>query len=208
MKRIASLTVLILILLTVHAESQIRGYRNAPRTRSWRIGLEAGVGVIGSDLTRESNNYHFRPLTNLEVAFVPSKNFAAGIFGGGGWLRSSSMGSESNTSFFHAGLFLELRTPMFRGSLFPVLQLRGGVVSMSPELRTGLVTMGPGASTHYSYSGAVGLEVISWRRLGIRALVGVTYTTTDEWDLLVRGNDNDGYSFALLSMHYYIIPRR
>jgi hypothetical protein len=49
---------------------------------------------------------------------------------------------------------------------------------------------------------------MSYRRLGIRAVFGVTYTTTDEWDLLVRGDDNDGYSFATLSMHYYFAPRR
>jgi hypothetical protein len=172
------------------------------------MGLAAGVGVLGSDLTKESQNYHFRPIGHLEVAYILSRNFALGGYAGGGFMRSTYLDMESNTSFLSAGVLLELRIPMWRGSVFPIFQLRSGPVSISPELRDGPDTFNASPSIGLSYTGAAGIEVMSYRRLGIRAVFGVTYTTTDEWDLLVRGDDNDGYSFATLSMHYYFAPRR
>ncbi|MFA6233614.1 MAG: hypothetical protein WC824_05410 [Bacteroidota bacterium] len=208
MKRLACLALLAILFLAPQAEAQLRGLQYAPRVRSWRIGLEAGGGVLGSDLTRNSGNYHFRPIANLELSYILSKNFAMGVYVGGGFMRSTDLDLESNTSFFGTGVLLELRIPMLRGSVFPIFQLRSGAVIISPELRDGPDTFDASSTTHLSYTGAAGIEVISWRRLGIRALVGVTYTTTDKWDLILRGDDNDGYSFAMLSMHYYISPRR
>ncbi|MFZ1730300.1 MAG: hypothetical protein WBQ23_14430 [Bacteroidota bacterium] len=199
---------LLFIILAPQVDAQMRGLPYTPRVRSWRLGLAAGMGVLGGDLTRESQNYHFRPIANLEVAYLLHKNFAVGGYLGGGYLRSTELDMESNTSFINAGILLEFRIPILRGSVSPIFQLRSGPVSISPELRTGPVTVEASSSINYSYDLAAGIEVMSYNRLGIRVLVGVTYTTTDEWDLLVRGNDNDGYSFSMLSMHYYINPRR
>ncbi|MBE0646106.1 MAG: hypothetical protein IH600_18635 [Bacteroidetes bacterium] len=208
MKRFVFLACLLAILLVSPAEAQLRGYPYAPRVRSWRIGLEAGVGVLGSDLTKESRNYHFRPIANLELAFIAHKNFAFGLYGGGGFMRSTADDMESNTRFVGGGVVLELRIPTLRGSVFPIVQLRGGGVIIDPELREGRNTFESSSLKYLTFSGAAGVEVVSWGRLGVRALFGVTYTNTDKWDLIVRGDDKDGYSFAVLSMHYYITPRR
>jgi hypothetical protein len=123
-------------------------------------------------------------------------------------MRSTNDAFESNTNFFEGGLLFEFRAPLLRGSLFPILQLRGGVVSINSTLRDGIILYDPAPGTHIAYGAAAGVEVISWRRLGIRALFGVTYTVTDEWDLIIRGDDNDGYSWAALSLHYYLQFRR
>ena len=203
-----ALLILLLPLVAPQADAQLRGYPFAPRLYSSRFGLEAGVGVLGSDLTKESQNYHFRPLGHLEFAYVFHRNAAFGVFAGGGLLRSTLNSFESNADFVHGGLLLELRIPILRGSAFPVFQLRGGVLSMRPELREGSVTSDAPASAHWHYTAAAGVEVISWRTLGIRALFGITYTSTDKWDLIVRGDDNDGYSWTALSMQYYFRMRR
>jgi hypothetical protein len=208
MNRILLLTALTLFLFGQQAESQMRGLPYAPRAHSWRIGIEGGVGVLGSDLTKESEDYHFRPVAGVEIAYVLHRNIAIGLYGGGGHLRSTAGDMESNTGFLSGGALIELRLPLLRGSVFPVLQLRGGGLIIDPELRIGAADYDFSSSNHLSFSLAAGIEVVSWRRLGIRALFGVTYTSTDSWDLLVRGEDKDGFSFAILSMHYYIGRRR
>jgi hypothetical protein len=208
MKRIPMYLLLFSVLLSLQAEAQIRGFPFAPRVGSLRLGMEGGVGVLGSDLTHESQNYHFRPIANTEIAYVFHKNFAVGLYGGGGFLRSTYDEFESNTDFWNAGLLLEFRVPALRGSVFPIVQLRGGGIQIRPEQRIGRESYEFPASWNYSYGGAVGVEVVSWHRLGIRALFGVTYTSTDEWDMITRGNDNDGYSWAALSLHYYFVFRR
>ncbi len=208
MKRLILPLLLLLCLGAVETHAQLRGYPFAPRLRSLRIGAEAGVGVLGSDLTRESQNYHFRPIGNLEIGYVFHRNAAIGAYGGGGVMRSTMDEFESNTDFFQAGLLLELRIPALRGSVFPIFQLRGGAVNIRPDQRVGRVTYEFPASWHAAYGGAAGVEIISWRRLGLRALFGVTYTTTDDWDMITRGDDNDGYSWATLSMQYYFVLRR
>lgn len=202
------LLILLVLLMAPQADAQLRGYPFAPRLYSWRLGLEGGVGVLGGDLTKESQNYHFRPLGNFEFAYVFHRNAAFGAFAGGGVLRSTQDSFESNTGFIHGGLMLELRIPILRGSAFPVFQLRGGVISMRPDLRDGSRVLDEPASAHWHYGAAAGMEVISWRNLGIRALFGVTYTSTDKWDLVIRGDDNDGYSWTALSIHYYFQMRR
>jgi len=203
-----ALLILLVLLVAPEADAQLRGYPFAPRLYSWRFGVEGGVGVLGSDLTKESQDYHFRPLGNLEFTYVFHRNAAFGAFAGGGLLRSTQASLESNTDFVHGGLLLELRIPTLRGTVFPVFQLRGGVLSMRPDLREGPVTVGEPASAHWLYAAAAGVETISWRRLGIRLLFGVAYTSTDKWDLIIRGDDNDGYSWTALSMQYYFQMRR
>ncbi len=208
MKRLMLFMFLLTTFCAMQAEAQMRGYPYAPRLRSMRVGLEGGVGVLGGDLTKESQNYHFRPIANTEMAYVFHRNAALGLYGGGGVLRSTQDDIESNTDFWQAGILLELRIPTLRGSVFPLFQVRGGGVNIRPDQRIGRAFTENPASWHFSYSGAMGIEIISWRRLGIRALFGVTYTTTDDWDLIHRGADNDGYSWAALSLHYYFIFRR
>lgn len=208
MKRLVFFASLFALFLTLHAEAQLRGYPYAPRVRSWRIGIEAGVGVLGSDLTKESKDYHFRPIADLELSYIIHKNFAIGLYGGGGFMRSTADDRESNTRFLSGGAIVELRIPMLRGSVFPIVQLRAGGLIIEPELRIGRDMYESESLRYLSFSGAAGLEILSWRRLGVRALFGVTYTNTDKWDLLVRGDDKDGYSFAALSLLYYITPRR
>ncbi len=208
MKRFVSLASVLVLLFTIQAEAQMRGYPYAPRVRSIRLGIEAGAGVLGSDLTKESKDYHFRPVSNLELAYVIHRNFAIGLYGGGGYMRSAANGMESNTPFLTGGALLELRIPMLRGSLFPILQLRGGGIVIDPELRVGRELYESEALRYLSFSGAAGFEIISWRQLGVRALFGVTFTNTDKWDLLVRGDDKDGFSFTTLSLQYYFRPRR
>ncbi|MDT8323111.1 MAG: hypothetical protein RRA94_03285 [Bacteroidota bacterium] len=208
MKRLILPLLLMLLLSSADLHAQLRGYPFAPRLNSLRIGLEGGVGVLGGDLTRESQNYHFRPIGNLEFGYVFHRLAALGAYGGGGVLRSTMEEYESNTDFYQAGMLLELRIPALRGSVFPIFQLRGGAVNIRPDQRIGRETYEFPASWHFAYSGAAGVEVISWRRLGLRALFGVTYTTTDDWDMITRGEDNDGYSWATLSMQYYFILRR
>ncbi len=202
---IAALSVM---LVGQQAEAQMPGLPYAPRMRSWRIGFEGGVGVLGSDLTKESENYHFRPVAGLELVYILHRNFAIGLCGGGGFMRSTAGDMESNTAYLSGGALIELRIPLLRGSVFPVLQLRGGGVIIDPELRDGIDEYDFNSSNHLFFSMAAGIEAVSWRRLGIRALFGVTYTSTDSWDLLVRGDDKDGYSFATLSLLYYIGRRR
>ncbi|MBN1447857.1 MAG: hypothetical protein JXA28_07985 [Bacteroidetes bacterium] len=199
---------LLMSFVSLQGQAQMRGYPFAPRVHSWRIGLEAGVGVLGSDLTKESHDYHFRPMANLEIAYVFHRNAAIGAFGGAGMMRSTQDAFESNTDFIQGGLLLELRIPLLRGTTFPILQLRGGAFSMRPDLRIGRNLYEFTPSTHLFYGGAAGVEVISWRRLGIRALFGVTYTSTDKWDMVIRGDDRDGYSWMMLSLHYYFQIRR
>lgn len=208
MKRLMLILLLLLLADTGAAFAQMRGYRYAPPLRSWRIGVEGGVSVLGGDLTRESQDYHFRPNGGVELALVPHRNFAVGVYADGVLLRSTSAERESNTRLFGGGLLLELRAPLLRGSLFPVLQARAGGVLVDPEMRIGAVTYEGETSRHMAYSLAAGFEAISYRRFGIRLLVGVTYTTTDRLDFLLRGDDNDAYSHARLSLHYYITRRR
>lgn len=208
MKRIFVIFLICSCVLTIDAAAQMPGLRNAPRVGSWRIGLEGGVGVLGGDLTKESQDYHFRPLANVELAFVLHRNIVLGLYGGGGVLRSTAGNMESNAAFLGGGLLIELRAPLFRGSLFPLVQLRGGGILITPELRVDDGSYELDQIRHMTYGVAAGFEAISWRRLGIRVLVGVTYTTTDNLDYLVRGDDNDAYSYAMLSMHYYFGGRR
>ena len=208
MKHLFSLAVLLSLMLTLTAEAQMRGYPFAPRLRTLRLGVSGGVGVLGGDLTKESKHHHFRPIGFGEVAYNAHRNVAVGIYGGGGQMRSTQHSMESNTNFLEAGAFCELRAPLLRGSVFPLIQLRGGLLSINSTLRDGVLLAKPGPGTHFAYGAGAGVEIISWRQLGIRALFGVTYSSTDEWDLLVRGSDNDGYSWALLSIHYYLRFRR
>ncbi len=186
----------------------MRGYPYAPRLRTMRLGVAGGVGVLGGDLTKESKHYHFRPIGFAEAAYITHRNIAVGLYGGGGKMRSTQYALESNTDFYEAGLLFELRAPLLRGSLFPILQARGGLLSINSTLRDGVSLQDPSPGVHFAYGAGVGLEVISWRKLGIRALFGVTYSSTDEWDIIERGSDNDGYSWALLSLHYYFQFRR
>ena len=208
MKRLLLALVLLPCFFAGTAMAQIPGYRYAPRVPSWRIGLEGGVSVLGGDLTSESQHYHFRPVGGVELAWVLHRNFAIGLYGGGGTLRSTATDTESNAVFYDGGVLFELRLPTFRGSLFPLLQARAGGIVVEPELRMGDEAFDASSSKHMAYTLAAGLEAISWRQLGMRVLVGVTYTTTDRLDLLLRGDDNDAYSFAVLSLHYYIHGRR
>lgn len=208
MKRLILLLLPLLLADAGTLLAQMPGYRNAPRVRAWRIGIEGGVNVLGGDLTRESQDYHFRPVGGVELAWVPHRNIAVGVYASAASLRSTDAERESNAMLYGGGLLLELRAPLLRGSLFPVLQARAGGVIIDPELRIGDVTFEGETSQHMAYTLAAGFEAISWRRLGIRLLVGVTYTTTDRLDYLLRGDDNDAYSHATLSLHYYITGRR
>ncbi|MCB2206625.1 hypothetical protein KQI65_17930 [bacterium] len=208
MKRCFLLVLLCSSLCMVQAQAQLRGYPFAPRLHSMRLGLEAGLGVLGGDLTKESQNYHFRPIGNVEFSYILHRNAAVGLYAGGGVLRSTLDEYESNTDFLNAGVLLELRIPALRGSVFPIFQVRGGAVNIYPEQRIAREMFSLPSSWQFAYSGALGVEIISWRRLGVRALFGVTYTTSDDWDMITRGADNDGFSWALLSMHYYFVFRR
>lgn len=208
MKRFSLLLVLLSLASVPHVDAQMRGYPYAPRLNSYRIGVGGGVGVLGGDLTKESNDYHYRPVANLEVAHILHRNIVLGFYGGVGDLRSTNADMESNTRFLTGGMLLELRIPLLRGSIFPIMQLRGGGARIEPVLRSGQMTFEGQASSHATYGVAAGIEAISWHQLGIRMLFGVTYTTADRWDLLVRGDDKDGYSYATLSLHYYFTFRR
>lgn len=208
MKRFSLLLVLFSLASATHADAQMRGYPYAPRLHSHRVGVEGGLGVLGGDLTKVSNDYHYRPVANLEVAHMLHRNVVLGFSVGFGDLRSTSADMESNTPFLTAGMLVELRLPLLRGSVFPLMQLRGGGVRIDPALRSGDVTFEGEASNHMAYGLAAGIEAVSWHQLGIRMLFGVTYTTADRWDLIVRGDDNDGYSYAMLSLHYYFTFRR
>ena len=207
MKRILPV-LLLLVVFAAETDAQLRGYPFAPRLRSVRFGLEGGVGVLGGDLTKESENYHFRPVGNAEFGYVLHRNALIGAYAGGGVLRSTMDEFESNTEFLQGGILLELRIPAMRGSVFPIFQLRGGAVNIRPEQRIGPDLFEQEPTWHFAYAAAVGVEIVSWRRFGVRALFGVTYTTSDDWDLITRGNDNDGYSWAALSLHYYTAFRR
>lgn len=188
--------------------AQMPGYRNAPRVPAWRVGIAGGVNVLGGDLTRESQNYHFRPVGGIEFARVLHRNIAVGVYADAALLRSTDTDAESNAALYGGGILIELRAPLLRGSLFPVMQARAGGIVVAPELRLGDTSFDGETSKHMAYTLAAGFEAVSWRQLGIRLLLGVTYTTTDRLDLLLRGDDNDAYSHARLSLHYYIPARR
>jgi len=207
MKRIIYLLTA-LVLIAPESFTQQRGYPYAPRLNSWRLTVEGGIGVLGDDLTKESEHYHFRPIGGVEVGHVVHRNVAVGTYAVFGFLRSSRDFDEVNTSFYGAGLFTELRVPTFYGKMFPLLQLRLGGIAINPELRQSDVIIEEGQSTHLAWSAAAGLEVISNRSFGVRILIGVTYTSTDRWDTIVRGDDRDGYSFAHLGLSWYISRRR
>jgi len=198
---------LLFALLAPVASAQQRGYPSAPPLKSWRIALQGGVGVLGDDNTRDSHNYFYRAMFGGEVAWTIHKSIVVGVYSDWGDLRSRSDARETNTEFIDAGLLVEFRTPMMKGSLYPFLQFRGGMLSIVPTLlREGVLTEGERA-WHLSWSAAAGFEIISWRRVGVRTMIGVTYTSTDRWDLLVQGDDRDGYSFALVGLSYYIGAR-
>jgi hypothetical protein len=208
MKHIATLLLILCLLPAADSFAQSRSLRYAPPVNSWRIGFEGGVGVLGDDNTRDSKDYHFRPVAGLELAKLVNNNIAIGIYGGGGMLRSTTLRREANTDFLVAGFLTEFRAPLLRGALYPLLQLRGGVLSISPELRIDDVTFSNPQRVHLSWSAAAGFEVVSGRRFGARVLFGVAYSSTDRWDLLVQGDDRDGYSFAQLGVTWYFGSRR
>jgi hypothetical protein len=208
MKHIATLLIVLCLLPAADGFAQSRSLRYAPPVNSWRIGFEAGVGVLGDDNTRDSKDYHFRPVAGLELAKLVNQNIAIGIYVGGGMLRSTTLQREANTDFLVAGFLTEFRAPLLRGALFPLLQLRGGALAISPELRINEEMFSNPQRVHLSWSVAAGFEVISRRSFGVRALFGVAYTSTDRWDLLVQGDDRDGYSFAQLGFTWYFGSRR
>jgi hypothetical protein len=109
-------------------------------------------------------------------------------------------------------MLVELRIPATAGKHFSHHAAAGGGATdhrACAAQRTNDLLIGPGEhAMHLAYGLAAGIEAISWHQLGIRMLFGVTYTTADRWDLLVRGDDNDGYSYATLSLHYYFTFRR
>lgn len=203
MKRILALSFLILCVLVPDAAGQMRGLRNAPRERSWRIGIEGGIVTLGGDLTRSTGDHFPMPYGNLEVAHSLHRNVVLGLYGGGGRLHSAEAGLESDAVFLGGGLIIELRLPLAQGSVYPLLQLRGGGLLLSPEIRAGSQTVTQEQIRHMSYGIAAGIEAVSWRQIGIRLLAGVTYTSTDNLDAIVRGDDNDGFSFGTVSLLYY-----
>ena len=203
MKHILALLVLILCVLAADAAGQMRGLRNAPRERSWRIGIEGGIATLGGDLTRVTGDHFPTPYGNIELAHMLHRNVVVGLYGGGGRLRSRGENQESDAVFLGGGILLELRLALARGSVFPLLQLRGGGLLLSPEIRANTRTVTYEQIRHMSYGIAVGVEAVSWRRIGVRLMAGVTYTTTDRLDAIVRGDDNDGFSFGTVSLLYY-----
>lgn len=208
MKQIIALVIGLVLFSTTSGLAQSRRPMYAPGEGSWRIGFEGGVGVLGDDNTRDSRDYHFRPLGGVELSKLVNRNIAIGIYGTGGMLRSTTMRREANTDFISAGLLTEFRAPLLRGALYPLLQLRGGVLSITPELRMDDVVYTNPQRLHLLWSLAAGFEVISGRSFGARVLFGVAYTSTDRWDLLVKGDDRDGYSFAQLGVTWYFGSRR
>ncbi|MCZ7556209.1 MAG: hypothetical protein M5R41_07400 [Bacteroidia bacterium] len=208
MKHIVALLIGLFLFSAAEGFAQSRRLMYAPRDGSWRIGLEGGVGVLGDDNTRDSKDYHFRPLGGVELSKLVNQNIAIGIYGTGGMLRSTTLRREANTDFLAAGFLTEFRAPLLRGALYPLLQIRGGVLSIAPELRMDDVVYSIPQRLHLSWSLAAGFEVVSGRNFGVRALLGVAYTSTDRWDLLVQGDDRDGYSFAQLGVTWYFGSRR
>ncbi len=210
MKHIAAifLALFLVVLQTQDSRAQSRRMPYAPHPSSWRLGFEGGVGVLGDDNTRDSKDYHFRPMGGLELAKLVNQNIAIGIYATGGNLRSTALQREANTGFIAAGFLTEFRIPMLRGALYPLLQLRGGALAISPELRDDDVIYTNPQRVHLSWSAAAGIEVVSGRMIGVRALFGVAYTSTDRWDLLVQGDDRDGYSFAQVGITWYFLFRR
>ncbi|MDX9758655.1 MAG: hypothetical protein RBU27_05800 [Bacteroidota bacterium] len=203
MKRILALLSLLLCVLAVDAAGQMRGLRNAPRERSWRIGIEGGIVTLGGELTRNTGDHFPTPYGNIELAHMLHRNVVVGLYGGGGRLLSREDGLESDAVFLGGGILVELRIALARGSVFPLLQLRGGGLLLSPEIRANTHSVTHDQIRHMSYGIAAGIEAVSWRHIGIRLLAGVTYTTTDNLDAIIRGDDNDGFSFGTVSLHYY-----
>lgn len=208
MKRINVLLTLLLLLTFTDGAAQSRRMRYAPLPGSWRFAVEGGVGVLGDDNTKDSRDYHFRPLGGLEIAKLVNQNIIIGVYAGGGSLRSTTLMREANTEFIVAGLLTEFRAQLLQGSLYPLIQLRGGMLTITPELQMNSIQYNVDRLWHLSWSAAAGFEVVSWRTFGVRALFGVAYTSTDRWDLLVRGDDRDGYSFAELGLTWYFKFRR
>jgi hypothetical protein len=205
---IVSFHFLLLFVCLHECDAQSRRLWYAPPQDAWRLAIEGGVGVLGDDNTKSSNDYHFRPVGGVEVAKSVNRNIIIGMYAGGGRLRSTTIHREANTGFFVAGLMTEYRIPLQRGAMYPLIQLRGGALSITPELMNNGILYTGDQQWHLSWSAAIGLEVVSWRRMGVRALFGVSYTSTDRWDLLVQGDDRDGYSFAQLGITWYLSRRR
>ncbi len=206
MKHLLPAIVLFALLAPV-ASAQQRGYPSAPPLKSWRIAFHGGVGVLGDDNTRGSSNYQYRALFGGEVVWTVHTHIAVGVHADWGDLRSRSDNREVNTEFADAGLLVEFHAPLFKGSLYPFVQLRSGAITILPGVVTDGILAEHERSWHLYWSVVAGFEIISWRRVGIRSVIGVTYSSTDMWDLMVQGSDRDGFSFAQIGLSYYIGAR-
>jgi hypothetical protein len=203
---IAAAVALCLLFTAGAAHAQQPGAPNAPRTGSPRFTIEGGMVTLGDDLTRESGTHQFKPFGGLEAGVVVSRHLALAAYGQAGEVASSSGDQRSAADFILYGGVLEFRFPTARGSVIPLLRAKAGGASFTSILHTGDRSSSTGTVACFTYGAEAGLEIVPHRTFGVRLILGVMFTTSDDWDVIVRGNDNDGLSYAALGLSWYI-PR-
>jgi len=179
----------------------------APRVRSASVTVEAGIAILGCDLTSLDNNYYVEPLGGIELGYNPSQNLRVALFASRGGLTAKNGEDIAKCTFNSVGASGQYYFRMYRGKFNPYVVARiGGVFGEAESTQRGIRSReSVGGAV---FGGGAGFEFHPRSSLGIRIQAMGYITTTDHLDALDTGRMQDGYSTFSAGITYYFTLRR
>ena len=207
-RKYIQIAVLFICLVAGAGEAFGQYSRYLPRPRTFALGLEGGISVIGCDVTDDFDHYVFEPYANLEFGYLASNAFKVGLYVGRGNLKSEDDDSNSvKNSFINIGITAHFYLQLRRSPFVPFVFIRvGGIFSNGESTYEG--EFREGVANAAMFGGGVGFEVYPSRQLAIRIQGGGFWTTTDLLDRVDAGTMNDGFTTVTGGIIYYFNLRR